>query len=254
MITIISPAKSLDFSPVQFMDYYSDPEFLATTSELLAICKKLSKTEIQNLMKISDKLAELNYNRFEHFNNQPEKPAIYAYDGDVYENIDKELVAKNHDFAQKHLRIISGLYGVLKPFDLIRAYRLEMSTMLMTKNGKSCKLSEYWQQAITTYFNQLLDKQQDLSTSCLNLASAEYSSAINSKNLHYPIINVHFKEYKNGKFEVIGIKAKKARGMMANFVIKHNIDKPKDLLAFNQGGYNFNPELSSDYDLCFTSS
>lgn len=246
MLTIISPAKSQDFTP-QIADLpSSQPIFTEQTQHLLQICKNLSTDQIKKLMSISDKLADLNYNRFQDFNNHSAKQAIFAYDGDVYSNIDRKNFTKPQlNFLQDHLLIISGLYGLLKPLDLIKPYRLEM----VTKLPNLIKLPKFWQDYITFYINKKLSSQEN--KYLVNLASSEYSSSINLDNLKYPMINIYFKEYKNNKLQIIGINAKKARGTMVHFISKHLIDIPEELKDFSELGYKYSKNDSTNSDWIF---
>lgn len=249
MLSIISPAKSLNFETPAPLPAATTPEFLENSAYLLAICKGLSPKQLQKLMNISDRLVELNYQRFQGFETQSPKQAIFAYDGDVYDNIDKASFSRQQiDFMQVHIRIISGLYGALRPLDYIRPYRLEMSTKLPSLKD----LYSYWQGKITSYFNELLAKHNN--KYLINLASTEYSAVINKKDLNYPMINIHFKEKRAGKLQTIGILAKKARGMMINFIIKHNIDTPNELKNFNAASYQFDELESSELNWCFVAS
>ncbi|MCC8417415.1 MAG: peroxide stress protein YaaA [Rickettsia endosymbiont of Bryobia graminum] len=246
MLTIISPAKSQDFtSPIVDLPS-TQPIFTEQTQHILQICKNLSKDHIKKLMSISDKLTDLNYDRFQDFNNHSVKQAIFAYDGDVYNNIDRKNFTKQQlSFLQDHLLIISGLYGVLKPLDLIRPYRLEMAVKL----PNIMKLAEFWQNNITSYINKILATKQN--QYLINLASNEYSSSIDLDELKYPIINIHFKEYKNNKLQIIGINAKKARGSMVNFISKHLVDTPEKLKEFSELDYKYSKNDYTDKDWVF---
>ena len=238
MLTIISPAKSQDFvSPVPSGLPISVPLFPDKTDSLVQICKKFSVKEIKNLMGVSDKLAELNFDRYQNFETEAEKPAIYAYDGDVYHHIKREKFGDTQwRFLQEHTLIISGLYGALRPLDKIKPYRLEMST-------KNLSLSDFWQPTLTAYVNQTLAKHQN--QYLVNLASTEYSSSINVHDLKYPIINIAFKENRNGKLVVVGINAKKARGTMFNYIAENLIDTPQELHKFSPLGYQYSQDQSS---------
>lgn len=243
MLTIISPAKTLDFS-----DNYpkniktTEPCFYNESHELLDILKKYSAQDICKLMSISPKLGELNYNRFQNFQSAQTKPALYAYKGDVYEGFELEkYTIEDLNFANENLAIISGLYGFLKPLDLIAPYRLEMSIKLPNKMGKN--LYDFWQKKITK-------KLEEIKTEVIiNLASLEYSSAI--EKLNKKIINISFKEKQNDKYKIIGIHAKKARGVMADYIILNKIINPKDIKSFNLNNYNYSPEFSSEEEYVF---
>ncbi len=238
MLTIISPAKSQDFiSPVPSGMPTGIPLFPTKTESLIKICKGFSIEEIKYLMDVSDKLAELNFYRYQNFETQPEKPAIYAYDGDVYHHIKREGFSDvQWRFLQEHTLIISGLYGALRPLDKIKPYRLEMST-------KNLSLSDFWQPTLTAYVNQTLANHQN--QYLVNLASTEYSSSINEHDLKYPMINIAFKENRNNKLVVVGINAKKARGTMFNFIAEKLIDIPQALHKFSPLGYQYSQDQSS---------
>lgn len=230
---IISPAKSLDFETPAQTKKHTDPIFADETKKLLAEMKKLSPKQLGKLMDISPKLSELNYERFQNFNRQPKKQAILAFDGDVYAGLQAiDFTEKDLEFAQEHLRILSGLYGLLRPLDLIQAYRLEMGTELKPN------LYKFWDDKLT---KELGDDV------IINLASVEYFSAIKPKN----VINIHFKEMKKGKPVVVALFAKKARGMMARYAIKNRINKPENLKKFNDGDYKFSKDLSNDANFVF---
>lgn len=246
MLSIISPSKSQNFLHATIGTPVTQPYFTKKTHHLLQICKDLSKNQIKQLMKVSDKIAALNYERFQSFDNQVSKQAIFAYTGDVYQNIDKQNFSQEQiNFLQDHLLIISGLYGILKPLDFIKPYRLEMSVTLPSLE----KLANFWQDHVTTYINQILVTHS--SKYLINLASNEYAIAINQHHLQYPIINIHFKEERNNKLQVIGINAKKARGKMINYITKHLIDTPEKLQKFTELNYQFHKSQSSEQDWVF---
>ncbi len=252
MLILLSPAKTLNFNcdiPDQITP--SLPYFKKEAWQLNQLLKAYSVEQLANLMKISPKLSELNYQRFKNFNqeynNYNAKPAIYAYNGDVYEGLSLDLYnASQLQFANQNIRIISGLYGLLKAFDLIQAYRLEMSIALSNPSGKN--LYDFWQAKITQRLND------EKSNYIVNLSSQEYSSAINSKKLNKILINITFKENINGKYKIIGIHAKKARGIMANFIISNLIEDLEELKKFSLDGYKYMPELSSSSDYVFVRS
>ena len=239
MKIIISPAKSLDFDSELNSQNVSVPKFLEKTLAINSILKQKSPNDLMKLQSISEKLSDLNWKRNLEFsrnhNDDNSRPAIFAFNGDVYEGLDvKTLDFKKIDFLQNNLRIISGLYGVLKPLDLIQPYRLEMGTKISI-NGSS-NLYEYWSNDITKFLSAELLSSEFL----LNLASNEYFSAIDKSKINSEIISPIFKDFKNGKLKIISFYAKKARGMMVRYVADHLIDSYDNLLSFNYGGYIFN--------------
>ena len=239
MKIIISPAKSLDFDSELNSQNVSVPKFLEKTLAINSILKQKSPSDLMKLQSISEKLSDLNWKRNLEFsrnhNDDNSRPAIFAFNGDVYEGLDvKTLDVKKIDFLQNNLRIISGLYGVLKPLDLIQPYRLEMGTKISI-NG-SLNLYEYWSNDITRFLSAELLSSEFL----LNLASNEYFSAIDKSKINSEIISPIFKDFKNGKLKIISFYAKKARGMMVRYVADHAIDSYDNLLSFNYGGYVFN--------------
>ena len=242
MLTILSPAKSLDFSP--YPTPLSDPELLAETANLLPVLRSKSADDLATLMKISDKLADLNAERFQDFAiPQPDsaKAAIYAFDGDVYRgfgagDLSEEVMA----YAQDHLRILSGLYGILRPFDRIQPYRLEMGTRLSTDRGSN--LYRFWGTRIAERLNASLAAAD--TNILLNLASNEYFKAVDKKALKARVIAPGFRELRNGKPMMISFFAKKARGTMAAYVMRQRVADEDALLAFAEDGYRYAPELS----------
>ena len=239
MKIIISPAKSLDFDSELNPQNVSVPKFLEKTLAINSILKQKSPSDLMKLQSISEKLSDLNWKRNLEFsrnhNDDNSRPAIFAFNGDVYEGLDvKTLDVKKIDFLQNNLRIISGLYGVLKPLDLIQPYRLEMGTKISI-NGSS-NLYEYWSNDITKFLSDELLSSEFL----LNLASNEYFSAIDKSKINSEIISPIFKDFKNGKLKIISFYAKKARGMMVRYVADNLIDSYDNLLSFNYGGYIFN--------------
>lgn len=248
MLILISPAKTLDYSTPNFKEF-TQPDFVTDVKSLVTVMKKKSAEEIASLMHISENLAQLNEERYKtfqkEFNPENSKQALLAFKGDVYTKIDVDTYTEeDFDFAQQHLRILSGLYGLLKPLDLIQPYRLEMGTRLETKKGKN--LYEYWDKKIAKAINEAAHGQP-----IVNLASQEYFKAVDLKTLKTPVINIHFKEFKNGSYQVIGLFAKQARGMMTNFAIKQKLTDPQQLKTFQQEGYEFSEPLSSDQDWVF---
>ena len=244
MLALISPAKTLDFSKID--GDFTKPQMLDNSFKLIENLKNKSILEIQKLMKISEKLSILNYDRYQNFSkdftSENSKAAIFAFKGDVYTGLNIESFDNEDiDFAKNSVRILSGLYGILKPLDLIQPYRLEMGTKLQVDNFKN--LYQFWGDKISQEINKI---ESDF---IINLASNEYFKAIDKKTLKAKIINMIFKETKNGEFKIIGIHAKKARGRMINFIVKNRINNPQDLQQFNLDGYNFKPELSDETNL-----
>jgi cytoplasmic iron level regulating protein YaaA (DUF328/UPF0246 family) len=246
MITIISPSKTQDFSSNGVPDLRSQPALLEQSEVLVKEMRKKSAEDISKLMDVSDKIAELNYGRFQSFSTpfSPEnaKQALFAFKGDVYTGIDIEnYKQKDLEFAQEHLRILSGLYGLLRPLDLIQPYRLEMKIKLRNPRGKD--LYTFWGNRLTEALNSALTEQKN--PVLVNLASNEYFKAINKKELEADIVTPVFKEFKNGKYSIIAIFAKKARGLMTDFIIKNKIEQPEKLKTFNLERYEFS-EAHSD--------
>lgn len=251
MLTVISPAKSLNYDSDLKLKEFSIPHFSKETWDLSQKMKKFSNADIKKLMKISDKLADLNHDRFQNFakdyNEKNSKQALLVFNGDVYGSIKKEEYnEKNFAFAQDNLRILSGLYGLLRPLDLMQAYRLEMGTDFKKNNLEFKNLYEFWGDKISTHINELEDKY------LINLASNEYFDAINPKTLKAKIINIVFKEQKADTYKIIGIHAKKARGMMVDFIIKNKITDPKKLKDFDYAGYKLHSEFCDDDSFVFT--
>ncbi len=223
--------------------------FEKESTVLIKDLKKLKSIELQKLMKVSPKIAELNTERFNNwklpFTSENAKAAIFAFKGDVYTGLDAESLSKKEiEFAQAHLSILSGLYGLLRPLDLMQAYRLEMGTKYGTSKGKD--LYEFWADKITHEINSREEK------TILNLASNEYFKAVNKKKLKAEIISPIFKDEKNGVLKVISFFAKKARGMMTRFIIQNHITNVEEIKNFNLGGYAFNESLSTDKEWVFT--
>ncbi|WP_339878718.1 peroxide stress protein YaaA [uncultured Algoriphagus sp.] len=248
MLILISPAKTLDYSTPNFQTS-TQPDFQTDTRSLVRIMKKKSAKEISDLMHISDNLAELNTERFKNFQNdftvENSKQAILAFKGDVYTKMDVDDYSKeDFDFAQKHLRILSGLYGLLKPLDLIQPYRLEMGIRLENKKGKN--LYEFWDKKIAKAINEA-----SKSKTIINLASQEYFKAVHLKTLKSPVINIEFKDQKEDGYKIIGFFAKQGRGMMSNFAIKNRITDPEKLKTFNEGGYEYSEKMSDQHNWVF---
>jgi hypothetical protein len=253
MIAILSPAKKLDFKKKVPFAKSSEILFSAEASSLAERLKEFSPDELMKLMKISRQLGELNTERFFQwhwpYEKKESRQAIYAFNGEAYNGLDAwSLEVQSIDTAQNQLRILSGLYGVLRPLDGIMPYRLEMGTKLPNKEGKN--LYEFWGNKLTTQLNK--DLKQGNHKALINLASQEYFKAIDPKKIVKPIITPLFKENKNGQYKVITIYAKKARGMMVRFIIQNKLTDPEDLKAFNEDGYHFNSELSQENEIVFT--
>jgi cytoplasmic iron level regulating protein YaaA (DUF328/UPF0246 family) len=252
MLIILSPAKSLNFEAKIPKTETTIPKFLSESKILVDKLKKLSCGDVAKLMKISPKLAQLNWQRFQNFNpnfnSQNSKPALFLFDGDVYKsmNIGKYNKA-DLDFAQNHLHILSGLYGILKPLDLMQPYRLEMGTNLKEILGKN--LPQFWQEKIADFLNSEIQKQQD--KTIINLASEEYFAAIDENKINAKIINIIFKEKQGSSYKTIGIFAKKSRGLMADFIIKNKIKKTEEIKNFTVEKYQFKPEFSDQLNWHF---
>ncbi|BDF95204.1 MULTISPECIES: peroxide stress protein YaaA [unclassified Pseudoalteromonas] len=245
MITVISPAKNLDYESQASTDKFTQPELLEHSEELMTVCRELTPAQISSLMKISDKLAGLNAARFSEwsqpFTTDNAKQAVMAFNGDVYGGLDaNSLTAGQLDYAQSHLRILSGLYGLLKPLDLMQAYRLEMGTKLENSRGKN--LYEFWGSIIADKLNTVLAEQD--SQYLVNLASNEYFKAVDKKTLNAQIITPHFKDCKNGQYKIISFYAKKARGLMARYIIENKITQLSELKKFTVDGYYYSEEAS----------
>jgi len=246
MIVTLSPAKTLDFDSKCLTSNYSSPEFVSDSKILINRLKKISQDDLCSLMSISEKLAKLNYDRYRSwslpFDVNNSRQALLAFKGDVYTGFNLESwKASDFNFAQNRLRILSGLYGILKPLDLIQAYRLEMGTALDNKRGKN--LYDFWGKKLTNSINACIKETK--SKALVNLASNEYANAIELKSINAEVITPTFKDHKNGKYKFISFYAKKARGMMADFIIQNKVREPSKLLSFNCGGYYYCPEQSS---------
>ncbi|MAA61325.1 MULTISPECIES: peroxide stress protein YaaA [unclassified Idiomarina] len=252
MLAVVSPAKNLDYESDLPELNVTQPRLLDNAEELVEVCRQLSPQQLGSLMKISDKLAGLNAARFQEwqrpFNEDNARPAMFAFNGDVYTGLDAaSLNSEAINTAQKQLRILSGLYGVLRPLDLMQPYRLEMGSKLDNPKGKN--LYEYWGDTITQTLN---DDLAELGSSTLvNLASNEYFSAVKPKALNADIITPVFKDEKNGQYKVISFYAKKARGLMARFILNQKPESVSDLKEFDANGYSFNEAMSSDKQLVF---
>ncbi len=246
MLIVLSPAKSLDYETPPTTDKHTLPIFIPESAKLINELKKLSLQEVAELMGLSDKLAALNVARYgewsKTFTPKNSKQAILAFNGDVYEGLDApSLNKKALDYAQDHVRVLSGLYGVLKPLDLMQAYRLEMGTPFKNAGGKD--LYAFWGDKITKVLKA--DLEQHSSKFLINLASDEYFKSVKMSQLGYPVVAPVFQDEKAGKYKIISFYAKRARGLMTRFIIDNKIEKVEDLKDFDLEGYRFAPKESS---------
>ncbi|PVZ90231.1 peroxide stress protein YaaA [Serratia sp. S1B] len=252
MLALISPAKTLDYETALPSSNFTQPRLLDQSEQLIEVCRELSASQLASLMSVSEKIAQLNVARFQDWQTEFDlanaRQAIFAFKGDVYTGLDAyALNDPQLDFAQQHLRMLSGLYGLLRPLDLMMPYRLEMGTKLHNPRGSN--LYEFWGKRITNMIQQ--DLQQANSNILLNLASDEYYKAVKESELDAQIVKPVFLDQKNGKYKVISFYAKKARGLMARFVIEQQIQQVEDLKAFNSEGYYFDAENSNAKELVF---
>jgi len=253
MLLLISPAKTLDFETPAPTAEFTQADFLKQSKQLISELRVLAPHDISNLMSISDKLGLLNFDRFASWKT-PFKPtnakqALFAFQGDVYTGMQAETFSVDDiQFAQRHLRILSGLYGLLRPLDLMQAYRLEMGTSFANSRGKN--LYEFWGDTITGAVNKQLKELQ--SSVVVNLASHEYFNVVKPKLLKAEIITPIFKDQKNGQYKIISFFAKKARGMMSTYIIQNRITDPESIKQFNVAGYGFDPSMSSEREWVFT--
>ncbi|MDY0927467.1 peroxide stress protein YaaA [Pantoea trifolii] len=252
MLMVISPAKTLDYESPLATQRFTQPALLEKSHQLIDVARDLSPSQISSLMGISDKLAHLNADRFNQwqppFSLENARQAILAFKGDVYTGLQAETFSDNDfDFAQQHLRMLSGLYGLLRPLDLMQPYRLEMGIKLANPAGKD--LYGFWGDLLTEKLNEAIAEQGD--DVLINLASDEYFKAIKPKKLNAELIKPVFLDEKNGKFKVISFYAKKARGLMSRYVIQNRLTKPAQLKKFDVDGYFFDSAESKDNELVF---
>ena len=252
MLALISPAKTLDYESALPTDQHTLPRLLEHSQQLIDVSRKLSASEIASLMSVSEKIAQLNVARFRdwqpEFNFSNARQAIFAFKGDVYTGLDAYALSEQDiEFAQNHLRMLSGLYGLLRPLDLMMPYRLEMGTKLANARGHN--LYEFWGDQITQLVNQ--DLAQANSELLVNLASDEYYKAVKESKVQAEIIKPVFLDQKNGKYKVISFYAKKARGLMARYMIQNQLQHVEDLKSFNTDGYYFDAASSSKAELVF---
>lgn len=252
MIILLSPAKSLDHNPLADVAR-TQPRFKKQTSELATIMKRQTEKDLKDLMHISDKLASLNAARFKAFTSahtdKNAKQAMFAFTGDVYQGLDATSFSeKEIAYAQTHVRILSGFYGLLRPLDVIQPYRLEMGTRLKNKEGEN--LYSFWGDLITKKINE--DLKLSGGNAIINLASQEYFKAVNTGVLKGTLYNIQFLEDRDGEFKFVSFNAKKARGFMTKYIVKNNIVTPEEIKGFDLEGYNYNADLSSTFDWVFT--
>lgn len=253
MLSVISPAKSLDFETPATTAVHTQPDYLDQSRELIEILRDYSPQRLSELMGISDKLAALNAARFGEwhtpFTTDNAKPAVQAFKGDVYVGLAAETFSDDDNaFAQRHMRILSGLYGLLRPLDLIQPYRLEMGTRLGNSAGRD--LYAFWRETLTRDLDDAVAASG--SAVLVNLASNEYFKAIDSRQLQARVVTPVFKDEKSGKFKIISFHAKRARGLMAAWIVRERLDDPEGLKAFNVAGYAYSPAMSEGDTLVFT--
>ena len=251
MKIVISPAKSLDYTTALPTQRFTEAQFLDKANTIQKTLKKKKTKDLMELMDISEKLADLNWQRNQDwtlpFTSENARPAVYAFNGDVYTGLDAYTIPTDKlDVLQDQLRILSGLYGILRPLDLMQEYRLEMGTSIAIGTKKN--LYEFWKKTITDALNKELTKDELF----INLASNEYFSAVDTKALKVPVITPEFKDYKDGKLKMISFFAKKARGLMVRYIIDTNAKTIEDLKGFNYEGYAFDANLSKGNRLVFT--
>jgi len=253
MLIVVSPAKTLDYTTPPKTKKFTIPDYLEDSAELIHRMREFSSLDISELMHVSTKIADLNFDRFEawdkKFTEKNARQAVLAFKGDVYTGLDAEnFSAKDFAFAQKHFRMLSGLYGLLRPLDLMQPYRLEMGTRLSTDRGKN--LYEFWGDEVTEGLNKQLKKIK--SSYLINLASNEYFKVVKPQVLDGEIITPAFKELKNGDYKMISVYAKKARGLMSRYIIQNQLSDVEDIKSFNIDGYKFNKKVSSGNNWVFT--
>ncbi len=251
MIVVLSPAKKLDFETPAPTKKFTKLTSLPKAETLIKELRKCDATQISKLMKLSDDLTSLNMKRYQEFSPpftlENAKQAMFAFKGDTYVGLDADTMNSSEiKFAQDHLRILSGLYGLLSPLDLVQPYRLEMGTKFPV--GDNRNLYDFWRTTITEQLNELLEREEVL----INCASNEYFKAVETKKLKGSVITPAFKEKKGNDFKMVGFFAKKARGMMSRYIIENEITNPKDLLSFDKDGYRYNKKLSSENEPVFT--
>ncbi len=252
MLITLSPSKGQDFTEAPLSKKQTKPADLKDSELLIKELKKIKSKELQQMMEVSENIATLNVGRYKTFTTpfttKNAKQAIFAFKGDVYSGLNLELFSEDdYAYAQNHLRILSGLYGCLRPMDLIQPYRLEMKTKLKNERGEN--LYQFWGERITKSINKALKKQKE--PILINLASNEYFKSVKPKLLEGQLLNINFKESKAGKTRVVAIFAKRARGMMADYIIRNRIEKSAEIKNFKLGGYKFDKTLSDDKQWTF---
>lgn len=252
MLITLSPSKGQDFIEVPLSKKHSKPADLKDSKLLIKELKKIKSKQLQTLMAVSENIAKLNVDRYKSFTTpfttKNAKQAIFAFKGDVYGGLElNKFTEDDYSYAQNHLRILSGLYGCLRPMDLIQPYRLEMKTKL--KNNRGENLYQFWDDRITESLNKELQKQEE--PVLVNLASNEYVKSVKPELLEGRLLNINFKETKDGKTRIVAIFAKRARGMMADYIIRNRIEKSEDIKKFKMGGYKFNNALSDEKQWTF---
>jgi hypothetical protein len=254
MIIVLSPAKSLDYETPPHISKHTLPDFIDESAELIQQLRKLSPQQIGTLMSISDPLAQLNYTRFHdwspaRFDTTHAKQAMLAFNGDVYEGFDaKSLSAGDLDYAQTHVRVLSGLYGLLRPLDLLQPYRLEMGTKFENRRGRD--LYAFWGDRISAALKAQLKTQRG-SRVLVNCASNEYFRSVKPALLEAPVVTPVFQDWKNGQYKIISFYAKRARGLFARYAVVNRIDDPVDMTGFDSEGYAFVPDASDDSTYVF---
>ncbi|WP_250481554.1 peroxide stress protein YaaA [Caballeronia sp. NCTM5] len=253
MIIVLSPAKSLDYETPAHIKKHTLPQFVDDAAELIDGLRELSPQQIGGMMSISDPLAALNFQRYadwsKTFDTNNSKQAVLAFNGDVYEGFAaKSLSAGDLDFAQNHVRVLSGLYGLLRPLDLLQPYRLEMGTKFPNARGKD--LYAFWGERITAALNEQLQRQRGARV-LVNCASEEYFKSVKPKLLAAPVISPVFEDWKGGRYKIISFHAKRARGMMARYAVENRIDEPEALKGFDSEGYKFDAKASNETTYVF---
>ncbi|PTB19320.1 peroxide stress protein YaaA [Trinickia symbiotica] len=254
MIIVLSPAKSLDYETPPHVRRHTIPDFVEDAAQLVEGLRRLSPQQIATLMGVSDSLAQLNFQRYAdwspEFGLHNAKQAVLAFNGDVYEGFDaKSLSAADLDYAQQHVRVLSGLYGLLRPLDLLQPYRLEMGTRFSNVRGKD--LYAFWGERITDALNEQLRKKKRGARVLVNCASEEYFKSVKPKRLEAPVVTPVFEDWKGGRYKVISFHAKRARGLMARFAVEHRLGAPEELKAFAAEGYSFDEAASNDATYVF---